>query len=252
MLQRLHTLCFEYDETGGGGADVDDAPDSDDDETSAVADAAPAIDFEAPEFRDAVSEVAQQQLGQLLQGLAAYEPGADETPAELDPYGDPQGFMQSLEQVINNALEQRMSTIQPTVQAFEDQQNQQRIEAWCDAIPEVKEAQEMLGAQADDLPENIASQAVQFMATGYLRDLEERYGPGERAVNQALKMAASQLKQIVKAGHDAGYQARNNELRGITNAREPAPAAVESVQLAEQPSDELEAAEIWANRRGLQ
>jgi hypothetical protein len=251
MPHRLHTLCFEYDESGGAGEDVSDATDEGADADAEAA--APAIDFSAPEFQDAVAEATQQQLGQLLQGLAAEgQDGAAAELPELDPYGDPQGFMGALQQTFGQIVDQRLGQIQPTVQAFEDQQNQTRIEEWCSAIPEVKEAQELLGEAAADLPENISSQATQFMATGYLRDLEERYGPGERAVNQALKMAASQLKQIVKAGHDAGYQARNNELRGISGAREPAPTAVESVRLDEQPSDELAAAEIWANRRGLQ
>lgn len=245
MLHRLHTLCFEYDESGGA-ADVDE-PAADDSADEPVAEAPAGIDYSSPEFQEAVSAAAQQELGGLLQGLVSSEGQEGAEAVELDPYGDPDGFRGFLQSMVR----QELDTIKPTVQAFEDQQNQTKIEEWCTTIPEIKEAQELLGEQAQDLPENFASQTAQLMATGYLRELEERYGPGERAVMQALKMASSQLKQFAKAGHDAGYQARNAELQGHVNARQPAPTAVESVQLQEQPADELAAAEIWSNRRGL-
>lgn len=241
MLNRLHTLCFEAEE-GAGLPEVDDTPDTDVDETPA---AIAGIDYEAPEFQEAV----QRQLEAMVQSAAAYQQG-EEQPTELDPYGDPQGTIEAFRSIV----QQELSQIQPTVQAFEDQQNQAKIEEWAGAIPAIKETQEMLGEAAEDLPEGVASMAVQFMATGYLRDLEERYGPGERAVRGALGMAADQLKQIVKASHDAGYQARNNELRGLTNAPQPpvVAGARESVQIEDQPKDEIAAADAWINRRALQ
>jgi hypothetical protein len=244
MLHRLHTLCFEVDESGG----ADEAPEP---EAVDEAPAAGAIDYEAPEFRDAVTEAARGELEALLQGVAAQQ--QSDEPIELDPYGDPAGFMGTLQQTFNQIVDQRLSQIQPTVQAFEDQQNQRKVEEWAAAIPEIREAQELLGEQAEDLPENFASHVAQYMATGYLRELEERYGPGERAVSQALKMAASELKQFAKASHDAGYQARNNELRGLTSAPAPVPAgARESVQIEDQPADELEAAARYIARHNLQ
>lgn len=210
----------------------------------------PAV-FESPEFRDAVAYASRQELAAVLEQAAQYEPqaeGAEGEQSELDPYGDPAGFQTYLAKLVDQGVERRVSALEPTVHAFEDQQNQQKIEGWVEQIPSVQESQQMLG---EDVAPNSASNAVQYMATGYLPELEDRYGPGERATQTALRMAADQYKAQIKAAHDAGYAARNAELQGLSGVRAPVSVgAVEGVVLGDQPADEMEAAELWSNRNG--
>lgn len=260
MLNRLHTLCFEFDESGGAPADVDDsgAPDPGADVEEDTGAQAAAIDFTAPEMQDALRDVAREEFGALLQGLAEQQGGGEVEVPELDPYGDPAGFMGALQQTFGQIVDQRFSQIQPTVQAFEDQQNQAKVDEWASVMPAIKEAQDLLGEGAEDLPENAASLMAQFAATGYLSEMYGRYGnetqaQRERSAQAALRIAADQVKQIVKASHDAGYQARNNELRGLSSAPAPTPiGSRESVQIEDEPANELEAAERYIARKGLQ
>jgi hypothetical protein len=156
-----------------------------------------------------------------------------------------------MEQIVQNALESRFSQIEPTVRQFEDMQNAELIGEWTEKIPAVKEVQELVPEDAAD--QFNASELVQFMASGYLPDLEQRYGPGERAVQGALRMAADQLKGFALAVHQAGYQGRNAELGRLAGARAPLPTgAVESSELREMPADEMAAASLWASRNGLE
>lgn len=242
MFPRLHTLAFEADEGAlaeGAGAGAASAED-----TGTDYDAGSEFDYQAPEFQQAVGYAVEDAMGRLLQQLAQSDPGDDE--AELDPYNDPEGFRGYMQQAIDQSISRHMQQIEPTVHAFEDQQNQQLVEQWCEDEAAITEAQEMLGE------ERSASNTVQFMASGYLPDLEDRYGPGERATRTALRMAADQYRSDLKAAHDAGYQARTNELRGLSGARPPitpGSGPVEAVAIHEEPADELEAmARIMARR----
>jgi hypothetical protein len=210
------------------------------------------FDYEDPQFLEAVERAADQRLTSLLEQAAQYEQPAEgqEQDAELDPYGDPTGFRSYMEQIVSNALENRFSQIEPTVRQFEDAQNAELIGEWTEKIPAVKEVQELV--PEDQVDQFNASELVQFMASGYLPDLEQRYGPGERAVQGALRMAADQLKGFALAIHKSGYQGRNAELGRLAGARAPMPAAVESSELREMPADEMAAASLWASRNGLE
>src|SRR5688500_17350911 len=100
--------------------------------SDAVADtpSAPALDYSAPEFREAVAEASREQLAELLEQAARYEqqqPAEGDEEGEFDPYGDPGGFRENLNGMIQNAVRQVIEPMVPTVQAFEDQQNEQRI-----------------------------------------------------------------------------------------------------------------------------
>lgn len=213
---------------------------------------APGFDYDDPQFLEAVERAADQRLTNLLEQAAQYEqPAEGEEDAEIDPYGDPAGFRQFMESMVSNALESRFSQIEPTVRQFEDMQNAELIGEWTEKIPAVKEVQELVPEDAAD--QYNASELVQFMASGYLPELEQRYGPGERAVQGALRMAADQLKGFALAVHQAGYQGRNAELTNLAGARAPVPAgAVESSELREMPADEMAAASLWASRNGLE
>jgi hypothetical protein len=211
---------------------------------------APGFDYEDPQFLEAVERAADQRLTRLLEQAAQYEQQGEGEEPEVDPYGDPAGFRQFMEQIVNNAIEGRFSQIEPTVRQFEDAQNAELIGEWTEKIPAVQEVQQLVPEdQADQFN---ASELVQFMASGYLPDLEQRYGPGERAVQGALRMAADQLKGFALAVHKAGYQGRNAELGRLAGARAPVPAAVESSELREMPTDEMSAAALWAARNGLE
>lgn len=246
MFPRLHTLKFEADEGAlSEGAGAGEATDTGGEADAGTEAEAPSFDYEAPDFQQAVGYAVQDAMGQLLQQAAQYEGGEAEDSPELDPYNDPQGFQGYLQQAIDQGIGRHMQQIQPTVQAFEDQQNQQLVEQWCEDEAAIKEAQELLGE------ERSASNTVQFMASGYLPDLEERYGPGERATRTALRMASDQYRSDLKAAHDAGYQARTSELRGLSGARAPVTqGSAEAVQLEEEPADEMAAIARIAARNG--
>lgn len=241
MFPRLHTLAFEAEPEPpleGGGEEA--PPESDPPDTEPPPSAS--VDYDSPEFQQAVQYAAQDAIGTMLQQAAQQEEGGDEGDELIDPE-----VKQYLEGMMQRTVQSQMEQIRPTVQAFEDQQNQAKVEEWCEKIPAITETQEMLGEEAN------ASSLVQFAATGYLPELEERYGPGERATQTALRMAADQIKGAVKAAHAAGYQARNAELQGLSGARPPlAIAPVEGVQLREEPKDEMAAAALWSSRNGLE
>ena len=212
-----------------------------------------AFNYEDPQFLEAVERAADQRLTNLLEQAAQYEQPAEggEEDAEVDPYGDPAGFRAYMDQIVQNGIEARMQQIEPTVRQFEDAQNAELIGEWTDKIPAVQEVQQLV--PEDQVDQFNASELVQFMASGYLPDLEQRYGPGERAVQGALRMAADQLKGFALAIHKGGYQGRNAELGNLARASAPVPAgAIESSELREMPPDEMAAASLWASRNGLE
>lgn len=262
MFPRVHTLNFEHDEHAPGayddpalGSDPPPPREMGDGWNEPVDEPGPAqpagdtgFDYSDPAFLDAVAAAADQRLDALLKQAAEY----DETQQPDDGEGlvDPE-VQQYLDARMTRAIDQRFGQIQPTVQAFEDQQNIAQIEDWTKAEPAIEEAQAMLGDTEEGGPS--ASDLVMFAATGYIEELEARHGPGERATRTAIRMAADQVKGALKAAHDAGYQARNAELQGHVTTRPAGPGGpVEAVRLAEEPKDEMEAMDRIMARNGTQ
>lgn len=223
--------------------DTTDEPDVDVVETDATVET-PGFDYESPEFLEAVERTAAQQVETVLERMASQtrEPDAE---IEID---SPDALQQFIRSEIQRANDARFAELEPTVRAFEDQRNQERIDEWCGKIPAIAEAQQFLPEEYEG---EGATNLVQFMATGYMPELEARYGRGERAVQTALRMAADQLNAFAKATHQAGYQARNAELQGLSGARAPSPSAVETVGIRDEPDSVLAAADNWASRNGL-
>lgn len=248
-------ISFETDDLGGAyeafsaesqAPEQQEMPDGWADDQAPASEAPGAFDYDDPRFQQAVEQAAQRQLDAVLQQAAQYDEQQQVEQGETE-YVDPE-VLQVIDQRFQRMLDQRMEQIAPTVEAFEDQQNIQQIEQWTQAEPAIQEAQQMLG-EGDDVPS--AANLVQFAATGYIGDLEARYGPGERATRTALRMAADQVKGALQRAHDAGYQARNAELQGHAQARTPVPGGpVEAVRLEDEPKDEMEAMERIMARNG--
>ena len=213
------------------------------------AEAAPNI-YESEDFTRAVEErsreVAREELGAMLQEAAQYQEGEEQP--EIDFLGDPAEVKQGLAGMMQQIVQQEMAQIRPTVEAFQQQQSQQEIEQMIDKLPAVQETEQLL---PEDDRDGVRS-AVHFMAMGFLPETEGRYGPGARADETALRMAADQLNSKMKAAHKAGYEARNAELGRLAGAREPAPAGSPSAQLREEPKDEMEAVATYLRRNGLE
>jgi len=208
--------------------------------------------YESEDFTRAVEErsreVAREELGALLEQASQYEEG-EERP-ELDPLGDPTEYQQGLSTMFEKMIDQRLQSILPTVQEFQNQQSQAQIGQMLEKIPAVQEATSLL---PEDVREQVnVPRAVENMANGYLPEAEARYGPGPRAVETALRMAADEFNGSLKAAHKAGYEARNAELGRLAGAREPAPAGSPPVPIRDEPEDEMAAVAQYLARNGLE
>jgi hypothetical protein len=245
MNPKLHTLAFEAEPDalpeGAGDIDTDTQPDTEAEPTGQ------AVDYDAPEFREAVSLAARDELGAFLQqAMAAEQDGGEEY--EIDPLGDPAEYQQNLSQMFERMIDQRMQAIMPTVQEFQNRQSQEQIGTMLEKIPAATQAAEMLPEeQRAGVPK-----VIEYMANGYLPDTEARYGPGERAVETALRMAADEFHNQLKVAHKAGYEARNAELGRLAGAREPVASGqtVEATGIRDEPADEREATDLWLARNG--
>lgn len=237
MLPRIHTLAFETEETGGAGdLDLDrDAAEAD----TGVDDDRAGFDYEDPDFLSAVERAADARLQSTLESMASEQEGAELD--GIDP--DIRGLF---EKIAEQKIQQALAPMVPTVEAFEEQEHERRVNEWTDKIDGIADAQQFLGEGRD------ARSSVQFMASGFLPDLEARYGKGERAIQGSLRLAAEQYQADIKAAHDAGYRARNEEMQGRSTARDPAPAHTEAVEIRDEPESIMAAADVWASRNNLE
>lgn len=245
MLPYTHTLAFEADESGF--ADEVATPEQTDalSQDDAGGSAPPAFDYESPEFLDAVNQAAdsraEARLTELLEQAA-------------QDYDDSQDFeegdsRQAFRQMIRSELDSYRQEIAPTLEAFQEQQNQQQLDELIDRTPAIAEAQDLLPEGTDQHTDELAAK----IAWSLVPDLAERYGGTQspRAVQAALRQAGDMVLGYAKAQYQAGYQARNDELKGRSTAREPAPAAVETLGTLEEPMTPQAVAEAWAARRGF-
>lgn len=244
MNPRIHTLAFEADEHYAATADSDPG-DVTDVDTGTDTDAQP-FDFDQlaqhPDFLEFIDQRADTRLQTLLEQAAQdYEQPPDQ--ADLDGY-EPN----AVQQFVERAIDQRFQQIQPTIETFQEREQQAQIEEFIDKTPAIGEAHGLL---PDDTEQN-TTDLVRQIAYALAPDLADRYGGlnSPRTTQAALRQAADLVHGYAKAMHQAGYQARNNELKGLSTAREPAPAAVETTGIREEPESVMAAAEQWAARNG--
>jgi hypothetical protein len=218
------------------------------DETAAEA---PAPDFSqfagTPEFTSAVEQAAQSAIRSELAALAEQANQPEEP--ELDFLAEPDELRQNLEGLIKREIQQAIAPMLPAVEQMELANWQDKIERTIGEIPTIKEIDQLLPEDHPD--DQRASVMVERMATAFLPEMRQLYGDSDRALEASLRAAADYVLPIAKAMHGSGYAARSGELQRLSGARAPAPEQGGAAEIIDEPLNELEAAERYANRNGL-
>lgn len=250
-------IRFETPETGAGGVEeapaeagavevgADPPP-----EAAAGAEAAPEegvpsptgggpdLDLNDPRVREALAEIANEQLEQVLaQAAAAHEAeqGRPQAPPVPDPLAD--DYPEQLQRWDDYQRQQTLQELAPfveTVQKYEREQRQSTIKEILTGITDI-DGFDPSNQEARDLARHFArEEADRLQAQGY-RD--ER-----KAAEAALRYGAQKVAAFAKTQRAAGEQAYLEKIRTATSAPTELSAVGEGTEVGADAENEAEAA----------